>query len=166
MSFFTDDIRRDPYPMYAEMRKASPLFHLAPLDLWMILDYEGVKRALFDHESFSSSVTPPTGKAPDWLVFSDPPRHTKLRAIIMRAFTPRSIAGLEPRIRELSRELLEPVLQRGEMDLVADYAGPLPTMVIAEMIGIPAADRPRFLRWSEAIIGLSYSVEGGPDAQR
>lgn len=166
MSFFTDDIRRNPYPMYAELRKASPLFHFAPLDLWMILDYEGVKRALFDHESFSSSVTPPTGKAPDWLVFSDPPRHTKLRAIIMRAFTPRSIAALEPRIREISHDLLAPQLERGEMDLVADYAGPLPTIVIAEMIGIPAADRPRFLRWSEAIMGLSYAVEGGPEAQR
>jgi cytochrome P450 len=166
MTFFTDDIRRNPYPMYAEMRKASPLFHFAPMDLWMILDYEGVKRALFDHESFSSSVTPPTGKAPDWLVFSDPPRHTKLRSIIMRAFTPRSIASLEPRIRELSSELLSPLLDRGEMDLVADYAGPLPTLVIAEMIGIPAADRPRFLRWSEAIMGLSYAVEGGPEAER
>jgi hypothetical protein len=103
----------------------------------MIFDYEGVKRALHDHDAFSSVVTPEAGRAPDWLVFSDPPRHTKLRAILLRAFTPQSIAGLEPRIRALSAELLDRTLPRGEMDLVAEYAGPLPTLVIAEMIGIP-----------------------------
>ncbi|PTL77598.1 cytochrome P450 [Vitiosangium sp. GDMCC 1.1324] len=166
MDFLSDETRRNPYPVYEHMRSSAPVFQAPGPGMWMLFDYEGVKRALTDHDTFSSSVTPPTGKAPDWLVFLDPPRHTKLRAIIMRAFTPRAIAGLEPRIRELSRELLAPTLERGEMDLVADYAGPLPTMVIAGMIGIPVEDRPRFNRWSEVIVNLSYSISGGEAAAR
>ena len=97
LEFFTEDMRRNPYPLYAQMRSTTPVMHAPPLDLWMIFDYDGVKRAMNDHESFSSSVPP--GKAPDWLVFLDPPRHAALRSIIMRAFTPRSIASLEPRVR-------------------------------------------------------------------
>lgn len=166
MNLLSDDIRRNPYPLYEQMRSASPVLHFPPSDLWMIFDYEGVKRALYDHDAFSSTVSPSSAKAPDWLVFSDPPRHTKLRAIIMRAFTPRSIASLYPRIQELSRELLDPTLERGEMDFLADYSGPLPTMVIAEMIGIPVADRPQFLRWSEVIVNLSYTISGGEEGAR
>ncbi|WP_437938082.1 cytochrome P450 [Sorangium sp. So ce341] len=166
MNLFPDEMRRDPYPLYEQMRGSSPVLHIAPFDLWMIFDYEGVKRALTDHDAFSSAVTPPTGKAPEWIVFSDPPRHTKLRGIVQRAFTPRSIAGLEPRIRELSRELLDQRIEHGAMDLVADYAGPLPAMVIAEMIGIPAEDRARFMRWSEAIVNLSHTLSGGEEAAR
>jgi cytochrome P450 len=166
LNMFSDELRRDPFPMYDQLRSRTPVMRMPGTDTWMILDHEGVKRALHDHECFSSAVTPPTGKAPNWLVFSDPPRHTKLRAIILRAFTPRSIASLEPRIRTLSSALLDEVIEAGAMDLVADYAAPLPTLVIAEMIGIPLEDRPRFLRWSEAIINLSYSMSGGEAAQR
>jgi cytochrome P450 len=161
LDLFTDDIRRDPFPLYEHMRSASPLLHVPSLDMWMLFDYDGVKRALHDHETFSSVVNTQTTQTPDWLIFTDPPRHAKLRSIIQRAFTPRSIANLEPRIRELSRELLDSVIERGEMDLVKDYAEPLPTMVIAEMIGIPVVDRPRFVRWSEIIMNLSYTIAGG-----
>jgi cytochrome P450 len=166
MNLLSDEMRRNPYPMYDLLRSSSPVFHEPQSGLWMIFDYEGVKRALNDSAAFSSSVTPPGGKAPEWLVFLDPPRHTKLRAIVMRAFTPRAIASLEPRIRELSRELLDETIERGEMELVADYSEPLPTMVIAEMIGIPVEDRPRFMRWSRAIMNLSYSLAGGEEAAR
>jgi cytochrome P450 len=164
--FFSDEMRRDPFPLYRQMRAASPLLHVPPLDVWLIFDHAGVKRALSDVDAFSSRVVPPTGAAPDWMLFQDPPRHSKLRAIVTRAFTPRSIAALEPRIRELSRELLEPALARGEMDLAVDYAGPLPLLVIAEMLGVPAPDRPRFLRWSDAIINLADSIAGGDEAAR
>jgi cytochrome P450 len=110
---------------------------------------------LTDHATFSSAY------GPDWIVFTDPPRHTKLRALISRAFTPRSIANLEPRIREISRGLLEQVIERGEMDLAADFSVPLPMAVIAEMLGIPPGDRPKFVRWNDAILDLSYTIPGG-----
>ncbi len=108
MNLFPDEMRRDHHPSLRSAADRLSVFHVAPLDLWMVFDYDGVKRALTDHDAFSSGGDASTGKAPDWIVFSDPPRHTKLRSIVLRAFTPRSIAGLEPRIRELSRELLDP----------------------------------------------------------
>src|SRR5262249_34571554 len=74
------------------------------------------------------------------------------------------VANLEPRIRELSRGLLDPVIERGEMDLAADFSIPLPMRVIAEMIGIPGADWPRFKRWSDGILKLSYTRAGGEEA--
>lgn len=166
LDFLSDEMRRDPYPLFAQARSAFPVLHEPGSGMWLLFDYDSVKRALHDHEAFSSVVETPTGKAPDWLVFSDPPRHSKLRAIVMRAFTPKSIASLEPRVRELSRALLEPVLERGEMDLVADYSAPLPMIVIAELLGIPVADRQRFMHWAEVIMTLSYTVSGGEEAAR
>src|SRR5687767_4683151 len=101
MNLFSDEMRRNPYPMYDQMRKTSPVLHVPPpFDMWMIFDYEGVKRVVSEHETFSSAVPAPD----NWFIFFDPPHHTKLRALIAKAFTPKSIADLEPRIRTLSRE--------------------------------------------------------------
>jgi cytochrome P450 len=162
----TDDVRRDPYPLYAQLRESAPVLEVPGTDLWALLDYEGVKRALSDHETFSSTMVTPIGASPDWVLFVDPPRHNKLRGTILRAFTPRSIANLEPRIRELSRKALDRTVDRGEMDVVTDYAEELPTMVIADMLGIPIEDKPLFLRWSRTIMALSHNVVGGTDLRR
>ncbi|HJT77565.1 MAG TPA: cytochrome P450, partial [Gemmataceae bacterium] len=163
MDFFTDAMRRDPYSIYDRLRAASPVFHVPPpFDAWLIFDYDGVKRALADHDTFSSAVPAPR----NWFIFFDPPRHTKLRNLITRAFTPRSVANLEPRIRELARRLLDRVIERGEMDLAADFAVPLPMKVIAGMIGIPDEDWLRFTRWSDAILRLSHGRTGGAEAER
>lgn len=132
----------------------------------MVLGYDGVKRALHDQQAFSSRASFSGGSPLDWLVFLDPPRHTQLRALIGRAFTPRVIADLEPRIRELVRGLLAPVRSRGEMDFCADFSVQLPMLVIAELLGIPSTDRDRFHRWGEAILDLSESLGGGEAAQR
>jgi len=160
------DLRRNPYPAYDQLRSAAPVLRDPRSGAWMLFDYESVRRALTDHEAFSSIVSAPGSRTGQWLIFSDPPRHTKLRALIMRAFTPRAAAGLEPRIRELSHDLLDAPSRRGEMDLVADFSVPLPLMVIAELLGAPAADWPRFRRWGDATMGLSLAVAGSPDAER
>jgi cytochrome P450 len=128
----------------------------------MIFDYEAVKRAINDHEAFSSRVPAPR----HWFIFFDPPQHTKLRGLISRAFTPRVVTNLEPRIRELSRTLLDAVIARGEMDLAEEYSVPLPMMVIAEMIGIPPQDWPQFKRWSDGMLKLTYGLTGGEEAAR
>jgi cytochrome P450 len=166
MNFLSDDMRRNPYPVYSQLRSHSPVLHEPHADLWLLFDYEGVKRALVEHDVFSSIVAPPTSITSQWVVFADPPRHTKLRGLIMRAFTPRAVASLEPRIQELSRELLAPALLRGELDLSEEFAVPLPLMVIAEMFGAPIEDRPRFKRWSDVIMALGYTVSGGEEAAR
>jgi cytochrome P450 len=161
MNIFSDEMRRNPYPIYEQMRNASPVFHDPQSGLWMIFDYEGVKWALSDPEAFSSRY------GPEWLIFLDPPRHTKLRALISRAFTPRSVAKLEPRIQELARQLLDHTIECGEMDLAADYSIPLPLLVIAEMLGIPVADQARFKRWADVILAMSYTIsDKGTEAAR
>lgn len=156
IDIFSDDIRRNPYPVYDQVRRASPVRYVPEMRLWFLFDYDSVKRALTDHDTFSSRNGPA-----DWMVFLDPPRHTKLRALISQAFTPRSVAALEPRIRGFARELLNQRIEQGEMDLAADFAFPLPMAVIAAMLGIPFCDRPRFTRWNEVILNMSYTVPGG-----
>jgi cytochrome P450 len=161
MNFFSEDTRRNPFPLYDQMRSHSPVLHVPQLDLWMIFDYDGVKRTLNDHVAFSSSMFTAKRANPPWFIFFDAPQHTKLRALVMRAFTPRMVANLEPRIRDLSRELLDQTIERGEMDLASDFSVPLPMMVIAEMLGVSIADRPQFTRWSDVMLGLSFVVPGG-----
>ncbi len=161
--FFSADMRRDPFPVYRQLRDNSPVLRDPRTGLWMILEYDAVKQALADTDTFSSRAAPPGGGPLDWLIFFDPPRHTKLRGLISKAFTPRVVAGLEPRIRQFCRELLDAAGDRATLDLVADFSFPLPMMVIAEMLGVPAADRPRFRQWGEAMLGLAETVSGSPE---
>lgn len=161
LDLFSDEVRRNPYPLYERVRSLSPLLYVpAPFDGWLIFDYEEVKRALNDHERFSSAVPAPK----NWFIFFDPPAHSKLRGLISRAFTPKSIAAIESHIRELSRELLEQALQQNEFDLATELSVPLPMKVIARMIGIPPDDWANFKRWSDSILKLSYARSGGEEA--
>lgn len=166
-NLFSDEMRRDPYPVYEQMRSSSPVLHLAPFDLWMIFDFDGVKRALVDQDAFSSNLSHAPGHSNpgEWFIFFDPPRHTKLRGLISKAFTPRVVANLEPRIRELSRQLLDETIEQGEMDLAADFAVPLPMRVIAELIGVPASEWPRYKRWSDVILKLANTVSRDREAE-
>lgn len=160
--FFSESVRRNPFPFYDQYRAVSPVLYLEPFDFWLIFDYDGVKRTLEDHATFSSAAVAPgsTGKPLDWLIFKDPPRHARLRALVACAFAPRIVANLEPRIRQISRELLDENIECGEMDLAAKYSVPLPLLVIAELLGIPSSDRPKFKRWSDAILNLAETLTG------
>ena len=151
----------NPYPAYDHFRRLSPVVQDPGTGFWMAFSYDAVKRVLQDHHAFSSRHGPA-----DWMIFLDPPRHSKLRALVAQAFTPRSVANLEPRIRDLSRELLDLTIERGAMDLATDFAVPLPMMVIAEMLGIPVADRPRFVRWNDAILAMSRALVGAGETAR
>jgi len=166
MDLFSVSMRRNPYSGYDQMRSGAPILHLPSFDLWMIFDFEGVQRALTDHHAFSSDLSraPGNGNPGEWFIFFDPPRHTKLRALISKAFTPRVVANLEPRIRELSRQLLDRTIERGAMDLVADFSVPLPMGVIAEMLGVPVADWPRYKRWSDVILRLANTFARDEEA--
>ena len=163
MNIFSDEVRCNPYPLYDHLRATSPVLRVPPpFNGWMLFDYESVAWALNDHETFSSRVPAPR----NWFLFFDPPAHTKLRALISRAFTPRVVTSLEPRIRQLSAELLDGAMDRDTIDIAADYAVPLPMKVIAGMIGIPLEEWATYKRWSDTILRLSYSRSGGEDAER
>ncbi len=164
MDFFSPEIRRNPFPLYDRLRAAAPLLHEPNFDAWMIFDYAGAKQALTDHDRFSSSMFAAGRRNPDWMIFLDPPRQSKLRGLISRAFTPKAIAELAPRIRELSRELLDKVSDRGEMDVAGEFATPLPMIVISEMIGVPSEEWPRFRHWSDVILKLSHTISAGSAA--
>lgn len=164
MELLTPAHRRNPAPTYDRIRAAMPVVHEPRTDHWLLFDHEGVKRALTDHERFSSVVAPPGSAPAQWLIFTDPARHTRLRALIGRAFTSRAVAALEPRIHELARGLLDALGRREEIDLVQEFSVPLPLMVIAELLGAPVEDWPRFRGWSEAVLGLIDTVSGAPGA--
>jgi cytochrome P450 len=176
LNLFSAEMRRDPYPVYAQIRGRAPVLYYEPLDLWMIFDYEGVKRALVDPETFSSRAVPPSssGPPPDWFIFYDPPRHTKLRGLIQKAFTPPVIASLERSIRQLSRELLDEAIEHGSLadgspgtlDVADDFSVPLALRVIAALIGIPPADYLRFKRWTDVTMSLAETVTRGPEASK
>jgi cytochrome P450 len=160
IELFSDEVRRDPFALYAQLRETSPVYEVPLRDIWMLFDYASVKRAMTDVEAFSSAARTPFGPPPDWVIFNDPPRHTGLRALILKAFTPRAIAALEPRIRELSLALLSPAVEAGAFDLIAEYAAPLPAMVIAEVLGIAPEAREQYLAWVEAISKLGNVLDG------
>lgn len=164
--FLSDALRRDPFPAYDRLRASTPVLHDPRSGAWMLFAYDDVKRALNDHDAFSSSGAHAGQPHPDWFIFDDPPRHTRMRALVSRAFTPRTVAGMEPRIRWLSRALLDRSIERGEMDLAVDFSIPLPMLVIAEMLGIPVQDRATFRRWSDAILGLSHALPGSDETER
>jgi len=162
MDIFSDDNRRNPYPLYAQVRSLSPIFKIPPpFDAWGIFDYDSVKRVLSNSENFSSRVPAPR----NWFLFFDAPRHTQLRAIISKAFTPRMISNLENFIRTLSRQLLDEALSRGEnqFDLATRYSIPLPMKVISHMIGIPTSDWAQFKSWSDTILKMSYARGGNKE---
>lgn len=171
LDLFSDEARRNPYPAYEYLRTNAPVLSIPEFDVWLVCDYDNVKRVLGDHQAFSNRVPGPA----NWFIFDDPPRHTRLRALISKAFTPRSIANLETRIRTLSREQLDRAIVRaasrpgdehGVFDLATEYAVPLPMLVIAELLGIPPEDFARYKRWSDEILKLSFSLFRGQDESR
>lgn len=154
----------NPFPFYELGRSLSPLV-LPERGLAMVFGYEDCVRMLKDWERWSSRFPPPPDaeNPPEpMMLSSDPPRHTRLRGLVSQAFTPRMVEQLEPRIREIARELLAPALEAGRCDLVATLAYPLPVIVVAEILGIPPEDRERFKVWSdEAVASLGSGLQGG-----
>jgi len=165
--------RRNPYPLYWVLRRVQPVVHIARYDLWFATRYDDVKKVLSDYEHYSSDFRRAfrLGEELDQsskisLIGSDPPVHTKLRGLMTKAFTPKAVASLESRIGELTHELLDGVADAGRMDLVQDLAYPLPVMVIAEMLGVPAADRAQFKIWSDAIVRSADEIFSSTEDQR
>jgi cytochrome P450 len=150
--------RSDPYPIYHFIREHEPVHH-APDGSWVLTRYDH-SAALLRDPRFSTNPARLT-EGPDaaamgpirqvgssLMMFLDPPDHTRLRSLVSQAFTPRMVESLRPRIQLLVDKLLDAVVETGEMDVLADLAYPLPTVVICELLGVPAEDRERFKSWS------------------
>ena len=151
------EIAQDPYPGYAKLRERSPVHRSRLMNAWVFSRYTDVDTVLRDHRRFSNDPAKrhlnrrqqATLPAPDdyTLLFLDPPDHTRLRALVNKAFTRRAVNALEPHIRGLMNALLDAVDPAG-FDLMEAVAIPLPVIVIAEMLGVPPEDRDRFRTWS------------------
>ncbi len=164
--------RADPYSHYGALLARPPLvIDFGPLPGAIVARYADVAAALRDHEHFSN-VPPPTFPEPPYkgpfyperdLLGQDPPKHTQLRRLISRDFTPKRIRDLEPRIREIARSIMARASAKGEFDVMGELANVLPVMVIAEMLGVPPQKYATFKDWSDRVI------EGGnqfPGAER
>ncbi|MFN7145977.1 MAG: cytochrome P450, partial [Myxococcota bacterium] len=138
---------------FAARRAAGAVDWDAELGAWVAVRHAEARRVLTEWQTFSSArAASPEDLRPS-LITTDPPRHGALRSIVAKAFSPRAVAAMEPRIRAIADALLAEALARPSFDLVADFAHPLPVIVIAEMLGVPASDRPLYRRWADAILG-------------
>jgi cytochrome P450 len=161
------EIRLNPFPLYTMMRENSPVFYLPDIDLWLVFRYEDVRTVLNDHKHFTNQhgqAHPNAGHDPvieHSMISQDPPRHTQLRSLVSKAFTPKAIADLEGRIRQITHQLLDEVIERGEMELAQDLTIPLPVVVIAELLGVHPKDRTQFKHWSDAVIASADSFVTG-----
>lgn len=153
---------QNPYPFYERARAAGPFFHWTDYDLTCTGNAAAVNAIFRDRRFGREPVEPlpvPPHLAPFYAVEAhsmlelEPPRHTRLRNLVLRAFTSRRIAGLAPDITQLATELAEDMPQ-GEFDLLTTFAQPLPVRIIARLLGVPEEMAPDLLRWSNAMVGM------------
>jgi unspecific monooxygenase len=156
---FDPAVKADPYPLYAEMRRAGRVISNPFLaGQFMVPGYDDVCALLSDPETFSNGRL--AGQASDNVLLaktmlnSDPPDHERLRGVVSRAFTPRSVSALEPRMHEVARQLVAPLADGAPFDVVAELAERLPVLVIAEMLGVGTGDLADFVEWSHGLMGI------------
>lgn len=158
---FDADIQDDPYPTYRLLRDEAPVYRAEDSNTWVISRHEDVSAALLDHDVFSSVngvfPTPPGSTFVEsflpMMIMMDPPRHDQLRALVSRAFTPRRVAALGEGIEQLAERLVQQLDRAaGTADFIADFAGTIPAMVIADLLGVPREDRAQFRQWSSTLI--------------
>ncbi len=171
--FARPDFKRDPYPVYRRLRNETPVVSVRLPDgrtAWLVTRYADVAAVLKD-ERFAKDPSRAVPGKPPWtpaffrpltrnMLDLDAPDHTRLRGLVHKAFTPRLVEQMGERIRRLTESLLDPVAGRGRMDLIRDYALPIPSTIIAEILGVPQEDQRRFQRWSNAIVAASPSGWG------
>jgi len=169
--------KANPYPFYARLRAESPVLRVMLRNrqsAWLVSRYDDVATVLKDERFVKdkrAALSAEQAARQPWVprIFRpleknmldlDPPDHTRLRALVHRAFTPRLVEEMRGRIQALTDDLLTSALGRGGMDLIRDYALPMPTTIIAEMLGVSGSDRHRFHRWSRSIVAASPSGWG------
>ncbi|WP_406438657.1 cytochrome P450 [Streptomyces sp. NBC_00631] len=165
------DFLADPYPSYAELRAGGRVRYFEPTDQWLVPRHADVSALLrdrrlgrtyqhrFTHEDFGRSAPPPEHEPfhtlnDHGMLDLEPPDHTRIRRLVSKAFTPRTVERLKPYVARLAGELVDGLVAKGGGDLLTDVAEPLPVAVIAEMLGIPEADRAPLRPWSADICGM------------
>ncbi len=163
--------RRDPHASYRRLRERDPFHRSRPAGGWVLSRHRDVLAVLRDPRFGADERTwtryarlrardarhgirDPYAAERSSMLRLDPPDHTRLRGLVSQAFTARAVERMRPRVEAIVKERLAPLGERGGMELVRDFASPLPVVVIAEMLGVPAEDRERFRAWSDEAIRL------------
>jgi len=167
---FAPEFHADPYPLYHRLRALDPV-HQAPMGFWVLTRYDDVVTVLrdprFGRDGFEQILAAvygedrESGRLPRSMLFRDPPDHTRLRALVSKAFTPRVIEGMRAHIQDIVNRLLDRVEGARRMDVIADLAYPLPVTVICEMLGVPTEDQATIRQWS-ADVARSLDALGVP----
>src|SRR5215467_9511724 len=158
MSQATTHVQTEPEKLawYRTMRHTNPVSHDPRTGAWSVFRYQDVATVLADHQTFRSDLREVMPKTSDLIegnvLRMDPPRHHRLRSLVSKAFTPTAISHMEGRVAELTEELLDETGGRHQIELVSDLSYPLPVIVIAEMLGVPAEDRAKFREWADALL--------------
>lgn len=168
-NLFTEAFTQNPFPVYEQMRDTEPIMRILFPDGqhgWIISKYDDAVAALKDSRFVKDmrnvGIDEDAPFMNDNMLFSDPPDHKRLRGLVQKAFTPRLISGMRGRIQQIADELLSAVKGQESINLIDDYAFPLPIIVISEMLGVPNSDRDKFRIWSNALIehsGMQYDEE-------
>ena len=161
--------RHDPYPGLKHLREVDPI-NETPMGFWRLTRYADVVRLLeqvptgvrMSDGTLPGEAFSPTGRV-DFMLQQDPPNHTRLRKLVSKAFTPRAVEALRPRVHAIAEALLDRAQARGEMDVIADLALPVPATVICEMMGVPVEDRDRFTTWTAEATHLLASMLAPPE---
>lgn len=166
---FSAGFVQDPYPVYAGLRKSEPVYKTRFPDGqqgWLVTGYAEAEAALKEPR-FIKDFSKLYGGSMDGMsvftqnmLFSDPPDHRRLRGLAQKAFTPRVIEGMKERIEEITENLLDDMAQKEEINLIDDFAFPLPIIVICEILGVPSEDRDKFRIWSNSLIEGSSGEPG------
>lgn len=153
---YSYEIHEDPYPTYRRLRDEAPAYFNEKRNFWALSRYDDVRAALNDWHTFTSTegitIEPRRKGVEPHIIEMDPPRHSQLRALVSRAFTPNRMAALEEPIRARSRALIEPFAATGRVDLIDDFAALLPMAVISEMLGVAPADQDRLRHAADALL--------------
>lgn len=157
---FDPAVQDDPYPMYGLLRGRCPVYRAEQSNTWVLSRYADVESALLDPGTYSSAsgvVPTPDGmqiteQLMPMMLMMDPPRHGELRSLVSKAFTARRVAGMADTVQAVTDELLGSLEDEPGCDFVKEFAGPLPAMVIADLLGVPRADRDQFRAWSTTLV--------------
>ncbi len=166
------EIHEDPYPVYARLRAEAPVYRNDELDFWALSRHEDVLAAFRNLDGFSNAQgvsLEPSAFGPEAHRFMsflalDPPRHTRMRSLVGKGFTPSKVAQMEDHIRAIALEHLEPALEQGAFDFIADFAGKLPMDVISELVGVPRADRVEVRRLADLVVHREDGLYDVPPA--
>lgn len=163
---FDPQVKQNPFPSYAELRREAPVYRLDPMGFWLVSRYEDVQFVLKSPHLFSSEgMAGPQGLNGQVrsIITMDPPDHQKLRSLVGKAFTPKRIAEMEPRVREITRGLVSKLSHSQEIDVVGGLALPLPVRVIAELLGVDPRRMHDFKRWSDIMVGQLMRPGASPE---